>query len=123
MSSSTPVNELAEFVRTSPYSRIPVYEGRPDNVVGILPTNDFLSRYVRKQPVMLRKMLIKPYVFDCKAEVSELLQRMRLNKLHMVFICDENRKKLGVITMEDILEELVGDIIFRAKAMQAKACS
>ncbi|MBQ2401021.1 MAG: CBS domain-containing protein, partial [Lachnospiraceae bacterium] len=67
-------------------------------------------RYVQKQPIMLRKMLLKPYVFDKKIEVSELLQRMRLNKLHMVFICDENRKKVGVITMEDILEELVGDI-------------
>ncbi|MBR0305448.1 MAG: CBS domain-containing protein, partial [Lachnospiraceae bacterium] len=69
-----------------------------------------LNRYVQKQPIMLRKMLLKPYVFDKKIEVSELLQRMRLNKLHMVFICDENRKKVGVITMEDILEELVGDI-------------
>lgn len=110
VSSSTPIHELAEFVRTSPYSRIPVYEGSKDNIVGILPTNDFLSRYVQKQSIMLRKMLLKPYVFDSKTEVSELLQRMRLNKLHMVFICDENRKKLGVITMEDILEELVGDI-------------
>jgi len=63
-----------------------------------------------KKPILLRKMLIKPYVFDRKTEVPELLQRMRLNKLHMVFICDENRRKLGVITMEDILEELVGDI-------------
>ena len=43
-------------------------------------------------------------------EISTLLQRMRLNKLHMVFVVDENRKKLGIITMEDLLEELVGDI-------------
>ena len=110
ISSSTSLDKLAEFIRMSPYSRIPIYEGREDNIVGILPTNDFLNRYVQKQPIMLRKMLLKPYVFDKKIEVSELLQRMRLNKLHMVFICDENRKKVGVITMEDILEELVGDI-------------
>ncbi len=110
VSSSTSIDKLAEFIRMSPYSRIPIYEGREDNIVGILPTNDFLNRYVQKQPIMLRKMLLKPYVFDKKIEVSELLQRMRLNKLHMVFICDENRKKVGVITMEDILEELVGDI-------------
>ena len=110
ISSSTSLDKLAEFIRMSPYSRIPIFEGREDNIVGILPTNDFLNRYVQKQPIMLRKMLLKPYVFDKKIEVSELLQRMRLNKLHMVFICDENRKKVGVITMEDILEELVGDI-------------
>ena len=49
-------------------------------------------------------------MFDHKTEISVLLHRMRLNKLHMVFICDENRKKLGIITMEDLLEELVGEI-------------
>ena len=55
-------------------------------------------------------MLLKPYMFYQKTEISSLLQRMRLNKLHMVFICDDNRKKVGIITMEDLLEELVGDI-------------
>lgn len=110
ISSNTPTDKLAEYVRTLPYSRIPVYEGRSDNIVGILPVNVFMSRYVMKAPIMLRKILLKPYVFDRKTEISELLQRMRLNKLHMVFICDENRKKLGIITMEDILEELVGEI-------------
>ena len=110
VSGNTPIAKIAEFVRMSPYSRIPVYEGSKDNIVGILPTNDFLGKYVRKEQITIRKMLLKPYVFDRKTEVSELLQRMRLNKLHMVFICDENRKKIGVITMEDILEELVGDI-------------
>ncbi|MCI7796693.1 MAG: hemolysin family protein [Lachnospiraceae bacterium] len=110
VSSNMPTDKLAEYVRTLPYSRIPVYEGRNDNIVGILPVNVFMSRYVMKAPIMLRKILLRPYVFDRKTEISELLQRMRLNKLHMVFICDENRKKLGIITMEDILEELVGEI-------------
>ena len=55
-------------------------------------------------------MLLKPYVFDCRTEIPELLQRMRLNKLHMVFLVDENHRKVGLITMEDLLEELVGDI-------------
>ncbi len=110
VSVATPIDEIAEFVKTMSHSRIPVYEGNKDNIVGILPVNLFLTRYVMKQPILLRKMLMKPYVFDKKTEVPRLLQRMRLNKLHMVFVCDENRRKLGVITMEDILEELVGDI-------------
>ena len=110
VSSTMPHDELASFIKTSPYSRIPVYEGSEDNIVGILPVNVFLGKYVTKAPIVLRKILLKPYVFDSKTEISELLQRMRLNKLHMVFICDENRRKLGIITMEDILEELVGDI-------------
>lgn len=55
-------------------------------------------------------------MFDSKTEISVLLQRMRLNKLHMVFITDENRNKLGLITMEDLLEELVGDILDESDA-------
>ena len=110
VSSTTPIDELAAFLKTSPYSRVPVYEGSEDNIVGILPVTVFLSKYAMKAPVSIRKLLMKPYVFDRKTEITELLSRMRLNKLHMVFICDENRKKLGIITMEDILEELVGDI-------------
>ena len=116
ISSTMPVEEMASFIKTLPYSRVPVYEGSEDNIVGILPVNAFLSSYAMKAPVIIRKMLIKPYVFDCKIEISELLQRMRLNKLHMVFICDSNRKKVGIITMEDILEELVGDIVDESDA-------
>ena len=75
-----------------------------------MPVNLFLSQYVAGKPIVLRKLLLKPYVFDCKTEIATLLQRMRLNKLHMVFLTDENRTKVGILTMEDLLEELVGDI-------------
>ena len=108
--SSIALKDLAALATELSYSRLPVYEGSRDNIVGILPVNAFLSSYVAGKPIVLRKMLMKPYVFDRKTEISELLQRMRLNKLHMVFITDESRKKLGLITMEDLLEELVGDI-------------
>ena len=110
VSSATPLKELAYTLRELSYSRVPVYEGKRENIVGILPVNAFLSAYVSGTPILLRKMLLKPYMFNQKTEISVLLQRMRLNKLHMVFICDDNRKKVGIITMEDLLEELVGDI-------------
>lgn len=107
---ATPIDELAEMLRTESHSRLPVYERNKENIVGILPVNLFLSRYVTGKKVPLRKMLLKPYIFNCKTEISELLQRMRLNKLHMVFLVDASRKKVGILTMEDLLEELVGDI-------------
>ena len=110
MNVSTPLDKLAEMARTTIYSRIPVYEGGKNNIVGILPVNKFLASYVSGRSVRLRKMLLKPYVFDYRTEIPELLQRMRLNKLHMVFLVDENHRKVGLITMEDLLEELVGDI-------------
>ena len=105
-----PLAEIAEIAKVTAYSRLPVYEGSQDNIVGILPTSLFLSHYVAGKPIILRKMLLKPYVFDRKTEIFALLQRMRLNKLHMVFVTDDSRKKVGIITMEDLLEELVGDI-------------
>ena len=111
---SVPINisakDLADLVKSLPYSRIPVYEREKDNVVGILPVSVFLGLFAAGKPVVLRKILLKPYVFDRKTEIPNLLQRMRLNKLHMVFIVDEKRTKLGIVTMEDLLEELVGDI-------------
>ena len=107
---TTPIEELAAFLKTESYSRLPVYERNKDNIVGILPVNRFLSLYVAGKKVPLRKILLKPYIFNCKTEISVLLQRMRLNKLHMVFLVNENRKKVGILTMEDLLEELVGDI-------------
>ena len=110
VSSTTSLKDLAEMLKTSPYSRLPVYEGRRDNIVGILPVSLFLSQYVAGKPILLRKLLLKPYVFDSQTEISLLLQRMRLNKLHMVFVTDETKAKVGIITMEDLLEELVGDI-------------
>ena len=110
ISSTMPLKEIAELIKTSQYSRLPVYEGSEDNIVGILPASLFLSQYVAEKPIILRKLLLKPYVFDSQTEISLLLQRMRLNKLHMVFVTDETKAKVGIITMEDLLEELVGDI-------------
>ncbi len=110
VSSSTPMDKLAAMAAELSFSRLPVYEGSKKNIVGILPVNEFLANYVSGNRVPIRKIMMKPYVFDRKTEISDLLQRMRLNKLHMVFVNDENKSKLGIITMEDLLEELVGDI-------------
>ena len=110
VSSTMPLAAIAEVVKTTAYSRLPVYEGSRDNIVGILPANLFLGQYAAGKQIVLRKLLMKPYVCDSNTEISGLLQRMRLNKLHMVFVTDESRAKVGIITMEDLLEELVGDI-------------
>ena len=108
--STASTQELVRIIKNCSYSRIPVYEREKGNIVGILPANRFMSYYTAGKTVLLRKILMKPYVFDRKIEISQLLQRMRLNKLHMVFVVDEKKNKVGLITMEDLLEELVGDI-------------
>lgn len=105
-----PLDEIAQFVKHHHYSRIPVYENDTQNIIGVLQVNSFLSKYVTNQKIDLKKMLLKTYVFEANTEISELLSRMRLNKLHMVFLRDEKRNKIGMVTLEDILEELVGEI-------------
>lgn len=110
ISSTISQKELASLVKSSPYSRLPVYEGSKKNIVGILPVNRFLSNYASGKKVPIRRILLKPYVFSTETEISTLLQRMRLNKLHMVFLVNAKREKVGIITMEDLLEELVGEI-------------
>jgi CBS domain containing-hemolysin-like protein len=110
VSVATPIDELVARLQEECHSRLPVYEKNKHNIVGILPVNLFLSQYVTGKKVPLRKILLKPYIFDQETEISVLLQRMRLNKLHMVFLVDKSRKKVGILTMEDLLEELVGDI-------------
>ena len=109
MSNGQPLAIEADEVRTDPNTGTQLLD-KEGNIVGILPVNAFLSNYIAGKRTPLRKLLLKPYIFSQKIEISELLQRMRLNKLHMVFVVDENRKKVGIITMEDLLEELVGDI-------------
>jgi CBS domain containing-hemolysin-like protein len=110
VSVATPIDELVARLQEKCHSRLPLYEKNKHNIVGLLPVNLFLSQYVTGKKVPLRKILLKPYIFDQETEISVLLQRMRLNKLHMVFLVDQNRKKVGILTMEDLLEELVGDI-------------
>ena len=118
---ATPIGELAASLQEESYSRLPVYERNKDNIVGILPVNLFLSQYVTGKKVPLRKILLKPYIFNQNTEISVLLQRMRLNKLHMVFLVDDARKKVGILTMEDLLEELVGDIQDESDASEGVA--
>lgn len=104
------LDDIAQFVKNQHFSRIPVFENNKQNIIGIVQVNSFLSKYVTKQKIELKKMLLKTYVFEADIEISELLSRMRLNKLHMVFLRDEKRNKIGMVTLEDILEELVGEI-------------
>ena len=102
--------ETVQFIKEQCYSRIPVYSGSRNNIIGILPVNLFLNQYFTKQKIDIRGMLLKAYSFDSDIEISDLLSKMRLNKLQMVFLRNEKRERVGMVTLEDILEELVGEI-------------
>ena len=88
------------------YSRIPVYEGQVDNIVGILHEKDFFTR--RDKP--LRELMTAPLCVVPSTQLGVLLKLLQKTKNHMAVVMDEYGGVVGIVTMEDILEELVGEI-------------
>tara|TARA_B100000315_G_scaffold138699_1_gene127767 strand:- start:4516 stop:5787 length:1272 start_codon:yes stop_codon:yes gene_type:complete len=98
-------------VREKFFSRIPVYEKSADNIIGILYIKD-LQHYNRKQKsgVKLRGLLHSPFFVPSSKKMHELLKEFKDNKKHIAIVLDEYGALAGVVTLEDVLEELVGDI-------------
>ncbi|MBE6577558.1 MAG: HlyC/CorC family transporter [Ruminococcaceae bacterium] len=92
------------------YSRIPVYEDSIDNIVGILSLTRYYKATLDEQKPDIRSMLLKPYKLHKTMKLPAALTKLREAKMHLAIVIDEYGGTLGVITMEDILEELVGDI-------------
>ena len=101
--------EIAHIFSTSKYSRLLVYEDTIDKIVGVIHQKDFYSETaITRQSI---KEIMTPPVFALKNEkIDDLLHRLQQNKSHIAVILDEYGGTLGIVTMEDILEELVGDI-------------
>jgi len=95
---------------SSIYSRIPVYEDTPDNIIGILHINHIFKELVEKEKVNIRKLLL-PVTFVHKTmPLPDVLEKMKETKCHMVVVLDEYGGTLGILTLEDVLEQLVGEI-------------
>ena len=105
------VEEVMALVMERGYSRIPLYEGTIDNVVGALYAKDFL-RYLARgaHPTSLKDISRPPYFIPESKKVDELLAEMRLNRVHMAIVVDEYGGTAGLVTIEDLLEEIVGEI-------------
>ena len=105
-----PLEEVLSACVDEGFSRIPVYEGTIDNVVGILYAKDVLECLVKQRPVAVRT-LMRPvlYVYRTK-HINALLAEFRREKQHMAVVTDDYGGVMGLVTMEDILEELVGEI-------------
>lgn len=103
-------DELLALCVDHSYSRIPVYEKKIDNIIGILYARDLLESLVRGRPVSARA-LMRPvlYVYRTK-HISELLAEFRRKKQHIAIVTDDYGGVMGLVTLEDILEELVGEI-------------
>jgi gliding motility-associated protein GldE len=107
---STTLPDVLETVIESGYSRIPVYSGNFDNIKGILYVKDLMPFLNEKASFRWQNLIRKPYFVPDSKKIKELLTEFQTNKIHMAIIVDEYGGTLGIVTLEDILEEIVGEI-------------
>ncbi|MCD7938531.1 MAG: CBS domain-containing protein, partial [Tannerellaceae bacterium] len=102
--------KVIDFIIESGYSRIPVYSGTEDHIKGILYIKDLLP-FIDKPDTFRWQSLIRPAYFVPETKkIDDLLEEFRTNKIHMAIVVDEFGGTSGIVTMEDILEEIVGEI-------------
>ena len=106
-----PLEEILAQVKASRHSRIPVYQDSVDNIIGVLQIRRFMREYLQKrEKTDLRSLLDEPYFVHQSAKIDELLSVMSSKKINMTIVTDSYGGTVGIVTVEDILEELVGEI-------------
>lgn len=104
------LDEIDKSFRESGFSRLPIYSGSIDNVIGILHEKDFYFHYYKDSATSIEQILTKPVFTTEHLKISALLKQLQKCKSHMSIVIDEYGGTLGIITMEDVLEEIVGEI-------------
>ena len=123
---SDPPEKVFEMIKSQTHSRLPVYEGSIDNIIGMLQIRNYLGEYVKSGELpAIRPLLSKVYYAPESAQLDDLLESMSKNKTTMAIITDRFGGTLGIVSIEDILEEIVGEIadeedFLREKARKAK---
>jgi len=106
----TPPEDVAQAIIETGFSRVPVYDGTPDNMVGVVYVKDVLRLLEKKQPVVLRKILHPVHFVPETKKVGELLKELQKRRTHLALVIDEHGSLVGLVTLEDLLEEIVGEI-------------
>ena len=104
------INELIKEKEFFTYSRIPIYEETIDNIIGVVNTNDVLKLALAKKKIDLKSIMYSPIFVHKTKTLSSVLQDFKKQHIHIAVVIDEFGGTLGIVTLEDILEELVGDI-------------
>ncbi len=105
-----PDEEVLEIVKTSPYSRLPVYKGNFDNCIGVLRIREYLETYLEGKKCELRSLLDTPLFVSPDRKIDELLSDMKRIRKPFALVKTKAGRIIGLVTMEDMLEELVGEI-------------
>ncbi|HNP93109.1 MAG TPA: hemolysin family protein [Rectinema sp.] len=107
---TSPIDEILETFVDSGHSRIPVYSGTIDNIVGILYAKDVLAALVKKRPLEVKSLMRLPYFVPETKRIDTLLKEFKRRHVHIAIAVDEYGGTAGIISLEDIIEEIVGEI-------------
>ncbi|HRG87905.1 MAG TPA: gliding motility-associated protein GldE [Chitinophagales bacterium] len=102
--------ELVEFIKENGYSRYPVYKENRDNVVGVLNIKDLIEHLNQDNDFGWQKLVREPFFVPETKKIDDLLREIQQNRKHLAVVVDEYGGTCGIITLEDIMEEVVGDI-------------
>jgi putative hemolysin len=106
----TPPSEVGGLIVESGFSRIPAYQGSLDDIVGLVYVKDALRLLEKRQPVVVRKILHPVHFVPETKKVGKLLKELQKRRTHMAVVIDEHGSVTGIVTLEDIIEEIVGEI-------------
>lgn len=106
----TEQNELLEKITESGHSRFPVYKDSIDNVIGVLYVKDLIKCFARDETINLEKIIRKAYFVPETKRIDSLLREFKRRHIHIAMAVDEYGGLSGIVCMEDIIEEIVGDI-------------
>ena len=107
---STPFNEVLKCIVENNYSRIPVYLGNKDNIKGVLYIKDLLPHLGKPNNFRWQSLIRPPFFVPDTKKIDDLLRDFQANKVHIAIVVDEFGGTSGIVTMEDIIEEIVGEI-------------
>jgi CBS domain containing-hemolysin-like protein len=110
LSVSASREELLACICESEHSRFPVYQDTVDNVTGILHVKDVLKALVNNKPININELARKPLFVPVTKHIDALLRELRRKKVHIAVVVDEYGGVSGIVSMEDIIEEIIGDI-------------
>ena len=103
-------DDILNVIEEAPYSRLPVYEDSIDNIIGVLYLNHFLKALTEEERVDIRALLMSPCYVYKTMKLPDVLSQLKKAKQHLAIVSDEYGGTLGVLSMEDVLEQIVGEI-------------
>jgi putative hemolysin len=103
--------EIFKKITKMPYSRVPVYRGNVDNIIGIVYTKDLLTALRNKELIITEDLMRQAYFVPETKKISELLEEFRKGRMHLAIVVDEYGVTAGLVTIEDLIEEITGEIL------------